>query len=56
MKCSKQTTDKLGKPKEGKMLAVEALSMQCYWVFFSTECIYKYSCSELQQQICSISK
>lgn len=35
MKCSKQTTDKLGKSKEGKMLAVETVSMQFYCCFFS---------------------
>lgn len=46
MRCSKQTTNKLGKPKEGKMLAVEAVSMQCY-CFFLSEYICKYSCSEL---------
>lgn len=46
MRCSRQTTIKLGKPKEGKILAVEAAYMH-YYCFFLTECICKYSCSEL---------
>lgn len=36
MRCSKQTTNKLGQPKVGKMLAVEAISMHCYCFFLTS--------------------